>query len=317
MKIIKVSSSQYVSCCYYGLKQAGLVKSDIIPQYLSFGQQLAALGDEFAFKSPMAGGPIFSLLYQIPGYLDASPADFEKVLTGIKQYIEDCTITYFLKTWPIKTAYWQLWYTQPWNNYLHQKLKLNKSKAILIIEKFLDYLQDIWNDYSPIYYQNRNLQKQNSVSKLLNKLKPFSKWKTDLGISYPYNKFEIVFCSQTKSMASSLGPEKVVISSNINEQDLINSCFHEIGVRMYGIHNFANNPATKQLFIDDYLAIIKLIENEICYRKPRVINIDYDPFIKGMNLSKLYNWRINQTQSNDIFTSFAKWYSELKADKLL
>jgi len=139
-----------------------------------------------------------------------------------------------------------------------------------------------------------------------------------LNIDYPYDKFEIIICPESKSTASSLGPEKIVLGSIHNQEQLNNSYIHEIGVRTIGLHRLENNSLTKAFFSNDYIGMLKLIETEIAYRKKKLLpSLKDDIFIKSMNLEELVNWRNDQKSSSDVINDFSKFYTNAKENNLI
>lgn len=315
---IKVQSSLYPSCCYYGLKQTGLLPGEISPKFLDIGKEFSSLGQSFSFQAPMAGGPIFSFVYQMPGYLDATKAELPLVFDAVKYFIEHGSIEMFQSNWPLKTRYWDLWYTEPWVQYLHNGVKNNSTRALELINKFLLFLQDIWSDYQTIHHDKLKNYDFAKYEQICNSINVFDKWEVELQQCYPYSNFSIIICPESNTSASSLGPEKIIFSSHRTIEQMINSLVHEIGVRMINLHTLATHQATKDIMLNDYHRILMLIETEVCFRKPHILTeLTDDLFIDGMKLSELVAWRAGKQMKNSVAESFAEWYEEVKIAGLL
>lgn len=319
MRRVYVSGSIYPSCCYYALKQLGLMQSESEPKYKERGKHLSFLGESFAFKAPMPGGPIFTLVYQIPSYLDPQkPDELEQIIQAVERFIQTEEIDSFTDQWPEKTTYWDLWFTEGWKNFLFKGLRDEREKACTLVREFICFVKEIWSEYLEIFHNKLSDYPFNSRQEYCEKLNVFEKWEEEIGVSYPYDDFTVVICPETRTSASSLGPEKIVFSASHSLEVMKNSIIHEVGVRTIGLHRLAEHPATRTLMAEDYHGILMLIETEICYRKPNLIpELKDDPFIKGMKLTDLVAWRAEQQELDSLPESFAVWYKKAKEEGLL
>jgi len=151
MNNISVRKSFYPSYCYYLLKQTGLLPTNKEQTLLNEGRKLSEIGSEFSFNGPVAGGPIFTFIYQIPSYLDIDKTEIHDVFEALISFIESKKLSFFMNKWPQKTHYWDLWYTKPWKEYLLNDVTDNSKKALKVIEYFFKLVDKNWDLYKPIY----------------------------------------------------------------------------------------------------------------------------------------------------------------------
>jgi hypothetical protein len=318
MSTVNVKKSLYPSFCYYLLKQTDLIPNDEKKTLIEEGRKLSTFGSEFSFNGPVAGGPIFTFVYQIPSYLDINKNELDKVLNSLKLFIEEGSLAAFMRNWPEKTEFWDLWYTNSWKNFLLKDVSKNSQKALKVIQYFFQLVDTYWDNYIPIYVDKLEKYNFKKANQSIKSIDAIQKWEEELGLRYPYSKFEIIVCPESSTTASSLGPEKIVLGSVHNQKQLVNSYVHEVGVRTVGLHRLARNNKTKDIFKNDYIGMLKLIETEIALRKKNLLPLLKDDiFIKSMGLENLIEWRIKQNTSSDLISDFANYYKSAKTNKLI
>ncbi len=323
--IKRVTSHYYVSLCYWGLKRLGFAGSESTYEDESIAEELAEVGESFAFEPPKAGGPIFNLVYQIPGYLDPQePYEMYRIFEAVKQMVESGTIRQLKSEFPDRTAEWEKWYIESGIEAFLEPLQKDKDKVFWLIDRFAGYLEQLWSQYEAEYsdwYEEFDFDRWNSklpVEKVINA------WEQEMNISYPYEEFSLVVCPESPTRASSLGPEKVVFGARHGLKQTKKSLVHEVGVRMVCFYRLAEHPKTARIVADDHLGITKLLEAEACYRKPQVFDelgmeyqADEDGFIASMGLEKLIRMRSGICDEDSIFEIFAKWYDRAKQEGLI
>lgn len=319
MPKVNVKKSFYASLCYYGLKQLGLIGGKVNPQYQLEAQTLEKIGTEFAFCSPAAGGPIFTLVYQIPSYLDPKSVDeLIKIQEALSQFIRSQSIEVFKTSWHDKTMYWDDWYNSSWMNYLFGYIGKNPKKVLRVVDYFINFLCRLWTIYQDVY--NTKIKNYDLLTweKDCQQVEVFKKWNAELGLDYPYDEFNLIVCPENPTTASSLGPQQIVFGDMYKWPMMKNTLVHEVGVRFMGLNTLSRNPLTSEMMKNDYFSIIKLIETEVCYRKPRLIpELKIDPFISGMQLEDLLKWRQGQKEYESLPESYAHWYHLAKSEGLL
>lgn len=309
----------YPSSAHYVLKQLGLLPGQENPKFLELGKQISALGKSFSFQASLAGGPLFKLIYQIPSYLEITPIEFDKFFQATSNFVKFKDLDVFLDNWPNKAKFFKQWYTTGWINNLSKSIDHDPSRALAIIETFLLILHDSWSEYEEIY-QNKisklNLNEKH-LEKEYNSYNIFNRWEKSFRNKYPYDNLKVIICPESNSIASSLGPEKLVIGSS--KIDIcLNSLVHEIGIRTVDLNYLATNSYTKTLMENDYKGILLLAETEICYRKKDLFpEVKEDIFTSVMNLESLVKWRATKDVDVELAKSFAGWYKELKDLEML
>ncbi len=317
MSNLHFTSTQYPSTAFFIIKQLGLVPGVEEPVYQELGNQMSILGENLSFSSPIIGGPVFTLIYQLPSYLGVTPMEFDDLFKAISFFVEKEDLKSFFKKWPEKTKYWEQWFNDGWMNLLFTDLRHDKTRALAIIETFLLLLHDNWLDYSRIYQErlsNIKLDKHEDFCKSFN---IFKRWEQDFNHAYPYDNFTVVVCPETIITSNNLGPEKIVLGIDKTKNSL-NTCVHEIGVRMIDISTFSKHQDIRNLIIGDYKGVTQLIEAEICYRKQTVFpEIRIDSFAEKLNLHDLIAWRATKKGHQDFVNSFTSWYQEAKGLSLI
>lgn len=316
---INLKKSFYPSLCYHGLKKLGFTSENPEDKYLEKSKRLSKMGEDFSFSAPVAGGPLFTFIYQIPGYLEPEdPGEFQGIMNDVKRVIKNKDISLLTKSWPDKTKYWGRWYTECLHNYMFKGLRGNEETVNEIIGEFTEFIIDIWDGYEKIYdgkFQNYPFEElQINVDNLeVEKI-----WKNDFDWEYSYDRFELIICPESRTAASSLGPEKVVFSSKYPWEAMKNSIIHEVGVRFFDFQKLCQDERTHDYMYEDYVGMLRLIETEICYRKKRIMpNIKEDPFATGMKLEKLIEWRGRRDFGEDIIQTMNDFYEKAKENDLL
>jgi len=316
---IKIRGSYYSSLCFYGLQKIGFMNNPVDPVYSQWADKLNQLGEAFRFKAPLAGGPLFTLVYQIPGYLNPqSPKDLDMIFQATIDFIDKRDVGVFLDRFPVRTNYWNQWYTTAWLNHLFTGLEHDIFGAQQTLNVFSDFMQHIWDDYSSIYTNSLTAYNFCEREQKANRLDAFKQWHEQLNQQYPYSDFTAVICPQSGTFASSLGPEKIVFGAKHPWSVMENALFHEIGVRTANLDLLSKHPATAEIMKNDYYDMLKIIETEICHRKPNLLpDLEQDPFVRGMGLDRLMAWRSGQQALTDLPESLARLYARAKEEDLL
>lgn len=316
--IIRLQKSYYVSLCWYGLKQLGFVQGTTSPGYEDWAKKLSNLGGTFGFHVPMASGPLFSFVYQIPGYLNPKdPSEMRDIMQAGKESLRTDSKD-FLNKWPEKTRHWNKWYHSVAREEVRRNFAGQENAACKTLDVWTEYMEFLWPQYSEIYIENLKEYPFEEYEKRCNRLDAFESWRKEFTLEYPYTDFYLVICPENRTVASSLGPEKIVFGAMHSWDTMRHSVVHEIGGRFLGLHLLAENPVTSTIMRKDLLGLLKLLETEVCYRKPRVLpNLKEDGFIKGMNLQALVELRANQKIDRNLVEFFAVLYDKAKQEGLL
>lgn len=317
--LISLQSGYYASLCFYGLQKIGFMNSEKDPAYKKWAEQLSELGEAFSFNAPLAGGPLFSLVYQVPGYLDPlSLQDLQEIFQATDRFIVDRDIAVFKKQFPFKTLHWEKWYTEAWLNNIFGGMAHDIPAARKAVKLFLEFMEEIWLGYTEAYAEKISRYPFAQREMLANNLNVFEHWQQQLKQPYPYSSFNVIICPQSGTFASSLGPEKIVFGAKHCWSVLENALIHEVGVRTANLELLAKHPETGPFMKANYFGMLRIIETEICHRKESMLPADSkDPFVKAMRLDELVTWRRQQNFNGDFPSLLAKLYKAAQASSLL
>ncbi len=318
-----ITSHYYPSLCFRGLKRLGLAGSESTGEDKDIGEEIGEIGKYFKFNPPMAGGPLFTLVYQIPGYLDPQgPDEMLQIFDGVKQIVESKTIQHLQREYPERTSEWEKWYIGSWFDLICEPLLEDQDKVYQLIDRFADYLEELWPQFEAEYSNWRQEFAFDEWDSQLPVVEVITAWEEVTDLSYPYQKFSLVICPESPTKASSLGPEKIVFGARHGVNLAKRSLVHEVGVRMIGFHRLAEHPETAQIIADDHKGMLRLIEAEACFRKPQVMDkleylADQDTFKEGMQLGDLVQMRSEISEEDSLFDTLATWHHRAKKEGLL
>ena len=318
MKRIIFEENLYPSSAFYVLKQLGLIPGAKKAKFKELGSQMSSLGESFNFKASLYGGPLYTLMFHIPSYLEITPIEFDKYFKAITEFVKTKNLNVFIEKWPNKTKYFKEWFNTGWINYLSDSIDHDPSRALAIVETYLLILHDLWGEYSEIYKEKfRALNLSISVlEEKYNALSIFEKWEDSFKRSYPYDYFEIIISPESDYRFSRVGPEKIVVKSK--NYGYFDEAVHEIGIRTIDMDYLANSEFTKNLFEEDYVNVIKLMEVETIYRvKTLFPKVDSKYIVLKKDLDNILKFRESQEVGLDLAKSFACWYKELKKLKYI
>jgi hypothetical protein len=316
--VVRLDVSYYASLCWYGLQQLGFAHSPLNPQYASWAEKMEDLGATFDFRPPIAGGPLFTFVYQIPGYLNpADPAELGGILEAVKDFLHSADLEAFTR-WPDKTQHWDKWYHAVARQRMREQLAGQEASACQLLDLWFEFMAQLWPLYREIYTCKLRGYPFDACEERANRVKAFEEWQHEYHLDYPYTVFDLVICPENPTYASSLGPEKVVFSAMHGWGDLRHALVHELGVRFPGLHRLAENPEVRLLMEEDELGVLKLLEAEVCVRKRRLLpDLDEDVFERSMRLERLVAWRAAQKVNGNFLADFASLYRDAREANLL
>jgi hypothetical protein len=290
---IIIKKGFYASLCWHCLKSVGVLSQAANPVYESWALKFSKIGSDFGFRAPLAGGPLFRLLYQIPGDINpSSPDEMRGVLLACQELIREGSLVPLIQQWPEPTRNWSSWYHPASLRQFKEEFSNKKEEVCQLLDSWADFLAEQWNAYLTDYAGKLQNYPFSDYQQRVSQLDVFTAWRDELGVKYPYQDFNLVVCPESPTLASSLGPERVVIGSKYSWDTLLHTIVHEVGVRYVSLGALAAYPPTSQLILEDYMGLLKIIEAEICFRKPKVLpGLTSDSFAKGMNLMALLEWR--------------------------
>ncbi len=314
------------SLCFRALKRLGLAGGESTGEDENVAEELGEVGEAFNFAPPVAGGPIFTLVYQIPGYLDpAQPEQMMEIFELVGDFVQTGNIERICGRFPEKTEEWDLWYIESLINVLLHPFAGREQDVLRLVGIFSGYLEQLWPQYLDEFSGWSKEFDTDAWEAELQMSRVVDSWEAVMETSYPYRGFTMVACPETPSTASSLGPDKIILGARHGIDGARDSLVHEVGVRMPGLHRLVEHPATTGLMADDYVGMLRLLEAETCFRKPEVmqeLGWEYDAqgdgFLHGkMGLQSLVQIRENLCTSGDLPEMFADWYQEARREGYL
>ena len=316
---IIVESNYYASLSWWGLKQLGFLRENPNPQYLSWCNKLSEAGEDIKFKAPVSGGPLFTFIYQLPGYIEPENTDdFKKIMEGCIDFVKTESIEKLKNDWPEQTKYLENWYNPVYIDIVFKTIGKNKKDVIKSLEIWTEYIVYIWNQYQPIYNIKMKDYPFDTINAHYKSSTILHQWDSVMGFEYPFDKFVVCICPESKTTASSLGPEKIVFSSKHSKKILEHSIVHECGVRYFPFDEFAKREKSIKIMRNDYDNFLRIIETEVCFRKTKILTFERDYFLTGMQLENILEFRRKKHQNElDIYEFITKLYVEAKKDSII
>jgi hypothetical protein len=307
---VHLAMSYYASLCWFGLRQLGFTGRPPNPHFEEWARRIKSLGAVFDFKPPVAGGPMFGLLYQIPAYLNPPDADaLDGVQACILTALRTQSMACFHERWPAKTANWGSWYEIDVSD---------TDRAVDLTEAFFDFVETLWNKYRTPYAQKLDDFPFQREQDRVNSLAIFNRWEKTLDVSYPYAEFRMIICPETPTYASSVGPDAIVFGLQTGREEIVPSVIHEVGVRYSNLDYLKRYGPTADIIASDYTGLLKIIEAETCYQKMRVFpEIETDQFLSP-SWEAIVAWREHQTVTFDnYYDHLARMYRQAVKDGVL
>jgi len=316
---IVVESNYYASLSWWGLKQLGFLGDDPNPEYLSWCNKLSEAGQDIKFKAPVAGGPLFTFIYQLPGYIGPeNKEDFQKTMEGCIDFVKTESIEKLKTDWPMQTKYLEKWYNPVYVSIVFDDIGENKKDVIETLEIWTEYILYIWDQYQPIYNRKMKDYPFDTITAHYKASSILHQWDTIMGFEYPFDKFIVCICPESRTTASSLGPQKIVFGARYSNKILEHSIVHECGVRYFPFDEFAKRERSAEIMRTDYDNFLRIIETEVCFRKTKILKVENDYFLKGMQLENILEYRKEKYQNElDIFDFITQLYVEAKNDSII
>lgn len=316
---IKIESNYYASLSWWGLKQLGFLGDDLNPEYLSWRTKLSEAGEDIKFKAPVAGGPLFTFIYQLPGYIEPENTDdFQRTMEGCIDFVKTGSIEKLKADWPEETKYLEKWYNPVYIDIVFEGIGENRIDVIETLEIWKDYIVSIWDQYQPIYNKKMKDYPYDTINAHYETSTILQQWDTVMGFKYPFDKFIVCICPESRTTASSLGPEKIVFSSSYSKNILEHSIVHECGVRYFPFDQFASREKSAEIMRTDYDNFLRIIETEVCFRKPEILKFEKDYFLHGMQLENILEFRKEKQQNElDIYAFITQLYIQAKKDSII
>jgi hypothetical protein len=309
---IRTEANYYVSLSWWGLKKLGFVGDKPDPEFSVWKDKLAEAGEDVKFKAPVAGGPLFKFIFQIPGYINpASVEEYKQISEACVTFIQSGSINTFRDTWPEKTMYWDKWYNKVTIDIILNSIGDKRAETINTLNIWAEYIEQIWDPYKEVYNEKMKDYPFETINESYSSSDILKAWNKVMGVDYPYNEFVVCICPENNTLASSLGPEKIVFGAKYPEHILHHTIIHESGVRYFPFDEIADRKSGAEIMLKDYDNLLRIIETEVCFRKPQMIQLEKDVFLTGMQLEDILEFRKEKEQGQtDLFDFIIQLYSE-------
>ena len=272
---------------------------------------LETFAPHFRGAPPMAGGPMFLYLYQIPSYfpvesLDEVLGNIDRIVEGIRGRSFEClgldqdTVS-ALDVWMPRQLF-----EYPSSNIVSDVLEqviqiLNRLKDV-IANSYDNYYAEHWRELKPLL-----LRRAAELKNEFEGLPVIDAWSEALGLAFPYRDFVVYLCEARRG-GTSLLAEKIAIPYDIPLEKAVDIIIHEVGIHfIIRPGEYLRRGLTVEGFMEHQGEIGRMEEAATCYFKPRVY--------EGLGLTLEEDYHLPLMKIEDEIQRFATvWEREEPAD---
>jgi len=283
---------------------------------------LESLAKDFAAKPPLAGGPLFTILFQVPSYFPAN--NFEEtssVLKALRRSLGEASLNLLKKTFPDEASLLNKWIPPSLQSVFFTQFQPKLEELMRVIDHFALILKACYERFYKDYWHTAGETMRTRAFKIRERLKPLDllgAWKEVLGKAFPYPNFTVYLCEPCNTV-SSLMAEKIVIPSQYSMNQALHAIIHEAGVHFITPSDWIQNPKTSILLMKDREGLIRVYEAAICHLKSEVlqrihVELGEDPFLIGMKLERemaMFSSVWKNRKSIKIINAIAEAYAKL------
>lgn len=284
-----------------------------------------SISKDFAVRPPLAGGPLFTIMFQIPSYFPAeNPKEIAATFEALKRSIMGSSFCHLKQAFPKYASQIDTWFPANMESYFMSGFKPKLDEASEVIDRFSQILNDCYERFYGRYWPQARETMLSKATRIQESLKPINlleEWKRILSKPFPYAGFTVLLCEPINTI-SSIMAEKIVIPSEADINMSLESIVHESGVHFVGPDDWATNTKLSPLFRDDVEGLIRMVEAAICYLKPIVLKRMHlepkkDTFLVGMRLEKEVAsfgsvWEKTKEKPIDITATIAEAYKNMR-----
>lgn len=286
----------------------------------SSGRDLAEfLGREFKCRPPLAGGPLFTLLFQIPAYFEGD--SLEDVLEAYS-LAERCVASRSFN--PLRRALGPAldeWFPQEVEELFFKELgafdEAKLAAAINLLKGALAEAYDAFKREEWSGMAGRIQRVKSALETALRGVDVIELWEELLSVDFPFAQFAVLLCEPCGTVSSLLA-EKVVVPSKASLENLLNAIVHEAGVHFFTPRRLLRHPDLRERYLSDKLGTLRAVEALVCHLKAEILSsvgvrLEQDPFIVGMNLQReveVARRAFRETRLNDPYEAVLKVLEE-------
>lgn len=234
---------------------------------------LKPLTPHFRGQPPMAGGPLFLFLYQIPSYFPAE--NLGELLSNIDRIVEalkggridygglDQDTIRALEIWiPPQLSEFSSDVAGPF--YGQVRDILNRLKGI-VTRSYKRFYGEHWRELKPLL-----LRRATEINKEFEGLPAFDAWSEALGLKFPYREFVVYLCEARRG-GTSLLAERFAQQYDVPLERMVDTIIHEVGIHfIIRPGEYLNRGLSVEGFMGHQEEIGRMEEAATCYFKPQV-----------------------------------------------
>jgi hypothetical protein len=269
-------------------------------RFATAAKDLVGQGSDFGFRAPLAGGPLFTFIYQIPSYLDVSDsASLDEVYSISADCMVSGSVEPYFERYPEKREFGQPFYVEL-PIMLASRGQTTAGGAdprVAFIRNMASFLKSIAADHFdswwPAWRQTLSRRGQ-ALEAMLEPLDLVGAWERRLGVPYPFRSFSVLLSIPDRTAASSVGPEAIVAGNRLSDEQIVASALHETGVRMFFSTPFFAEAWKNKTDLRSYEHVLLCVEAAACVEKVRIARdmgmervVEDDSFVRIMGLEEL------------------------------
>lgn len=254
---------------------------------------LKNLEPHFRHRPPVAGGPLFTFLYQIPGYFPAENLEeilktFDRILYGLAN-----KSNIFRETDPPPAAKIEAWMpaeitaapTVSFEPLLTELRSALRRLTEILSYTYRNFYMEYWERRKPVL-----LERAKEVQGTLKSYNIFEAWSKVLGVRFPYDEF-VAYVDEARLGGTSLMAEKITIPFSTTLERASDIIIHEVGIHFISPRDYLRKGILPMTFLEKQEALSRMEEAAICYLKPKVYGrlglvLSHDYHIPLMKIEK-------------------------------
>lgn len=314
---VAITTAYYPNLVAHAFAVAGLSNSrtDYCAGLDELGQRfreqtagVLAAGSQVGFAAPMAGGPLFTFIYQIPARAGVeSAAGVKAVFEASERALGARTLGPLMESYPAAASDWGRFYPGPWLDFVFSGDPAPKIRLLLSISSLLQALAgDHFDEWWPGWRRELS-SRAAGIQSVAGPLRLVHRWEQHLGVPCPSGGLRVLLSRPDRTSASSVGGEAIVAGEGLSDEQVVRSVLHEIGVRMFDpprAVEIATGRRTggeagseaggREFGIKEYGWLLRCVEAAACAEKQAVAAAaglelpgGVDPFVRAMGLTGL------------------------------
>ena len=247
----------------------------------------------FRHRPPVAGGPLFLFLYQIPSYFPAENLEEMFKTFDILMRTLGTRSTTFQGIKPETVKALEEWMPPEMAEVPRSYLEPMLGELRGIIERLKDIVSNAYRSFYREHWKTTRpdlLKKAGEIQDALRELLIFEAWSEALRIDFPYKEFVVYLC-EARLGATSLLAEKIALPSSITIERASETIIHEAGIHFIAPREYLRRGVAPEVFLRNQEELSRMEEASLCYLKPQVysrlrLRLDSDYHIPLMKIEK-------------------------------